>query len=460
MMSLSQAASDMNAQLTGADATFSGISKDTRSLQAGELYFAIRGDNFDGHAFVAEARSAGAVAAVVDHPLDDDIPQLLVDDSILALGRLARAHRQQFKGHLIALTGSNGKTTVKEMCRHVLAEIAGEGRVLATAGNLNNNIGVPLTLMRLQDQHRYAVIEMGANHVGEIEVLTQIALPDVALVNNAGPAHLEGFGSLDNVAKGKAEIYHGLGEQGIAVINIDDKYAPMWLQQCEHLNCLLFSTHKQDADVYCVQSEAGTEIHYQDHIAELNLMVPGEHNLANAMAATSLLLAVGLNFNAVVQALNSFTNISGRLARINLANGALLIDDTYNANPASVRAAIDVLAQQKARTVLVLGDMAELGDDAVGLHAEIGNYARQQGVGSLYATGELARHAAEAFGEHGHYHADKAGIAPRLLENMHIDTVILAKGSRAMRMETVVEELVAGTKNNNNKPGLNQGGES
>ena len=439
-MQLSEVAQMIGARLRGEDASFTHVSKDSRSIESGALYIAIVGENFDGHDFLDEVSAAGAAGAMVSRESDNELPQLVVEDTVQALGHLAAAWRKLSDVKMIGLTGSNGKTTVKEMCRHVLCEVAGEEAVLATQGNYNNDIGMPLTLLRLREQHSYAVIEMGANHVGEIEYLVNISRPDVALLNNAGPAHLEGFGSLDNVARAKAEIYGGLGEDGVAIINLDDKYAPMWQRMCAERNSMSFSTSMSIADVYCEQGDQ-VVVHHAGESAVLELKVPGAHNLANAMAATASLLAIGIGFQSVIAALNTFTNIAGRLKLKQLANGLRVIDDSYNANPASVRAGIDVLSQQEGSKVLVLGDMGELGEDAAALHLEIGRYAADKGVDHLFACGEFAEQMAAGFGEGARRFDDALAAIEPLISEIDETAVVLIKGSRFMKMERIVTAL-------------------
>ncbi len=442
MMRLSEAAVVVNGTLYGEDAVFDGVSKDTRDIRPGDLYVAIRGPRFDGHDFVDKAVAAGAAGALVQQKHDTALAQIEVDDTVKALGRLAAGWRQRFDGVLIGLTGSNGKTTVKEMCRHILQQHVGASRVLATEGNLNNDIGMPLSLLKLHERHRYAVIEMGANHVGEIETLTQIAQPDIAILNNAGPAHLEGFGSLGNVARAKAEIFSGLRAGGTAIINLDDAFAPLWLQQCRADKVLTFSASRQQADVYLQQQASGMQLCWRGESQPLSLAVPGEHNRMNALAATAACLATGLSLQQIAAALNGFENIGGRLRRQTLVNGVTLIDDSYNANPASVKAAIEVLAAQEGYCILVLGDMGELGKDAVALHADIGRYAKQAGIDRLLALGELSRHSAESFGEGGAFFDDRNELAAALLQAAVAGSVVLVKGSRMMRMESLAAVLI------------------
>jgi len=457
-MMMSQIAQALDARLYGNDVLMTGVSKDTRDIRAGDLYVALKGERFDGHQFVVEAENAGAVGALVSESLSSTVPQVQVDDTRIALGQLAAYWRQtwgqqQLAGKLIGITGSNGKTSVKEMCGKILVDFAGALAVLSTKGNLNNDIGLPMTLLELTEQHQFAVIEMGANHVGEIDYLTSIAKPDVAVVTNAGPAHLEGFGSLENIASAKAEIYNGLSENGVAVINLDDAFAPMWKDYCSHCcadkKTVGFSMLNDTADVYAKHIEDNRyQIITANGGAELTLKVPGKHNVMNALAATAVCLSLDIPLASIASSLSSFENIDGRLSVLDSAAGFQVIDDTYNANPLSVSAAIDVLAEMQANTVLVLGDMAELGEDAEKLHAGIGYLAKNSGIKALYATGKLSENAVSAFGENGFHFKNKNELINALKKNLTVGEVVLIKGSRSAAMEEVVERILTHEKNN------------
>lgn len=457
-MMMSQVAEALGTTLHGHDVMMRGVSKDTRDIHAGDLYVALKGERFDGHRFIAEAAAAGAVGALVSEAVSLDVPQVQVADTRLALGQLAAYWRQKFTGRLIGITGSNGKTSVKEMCKKILVDHAGQSAVLSTRGNLNNDIGLPMMLLELREQHRFAVIEMGANHVGEIGYLTSIARPDVALVNNVGPAHLEGFGSLENIARAKAEIYNGLSANGTAIINLDDVFSAFWKAYCAE-NCpakriIGFSMRDAKADVYAQAIEDNRyHIITENAQAELKLKVPGRHNVMNALAATAVTLSLGLPLNSIVASLSDFENIKGRLTVREAETGYRVIDDTYNANPLSVSAAIDVLAGMQGRetdkTVLVLGDMAELGAAAEQLHADIGKKAKQAGIRELYATGKLSVNTVEAFGENGFYFHSKNELIEVLKQKLTGSEVVLVKGSRSAAMEEVVERIL--TQDNNNK---------
>lgn len=453
-MMMSQVAEALGATLHGEDVMMTGVSKDTRDIHGGDLYVALKGERFDGHLFVAEAKLSGAVAALVSDSVSLDVPQVQVEDTRIALGQLAAHWRQiwgqqQAAGKLVGITGSNGKTSVKEMISKVLADHAGAPAVLSTKGNLNNDIGMPMTLLELTEQHEFAVIEMGANHLGEIDYLTDIARPDVALVNNVGPAHLEGFGSLENIAKAKAEIYNGLSDEGIAVLNKDDVFAPFWEDYCADMDTISFSMVDDSADVYASVIEGDLyRVSVNSEQAELALKVPGKHNVMNALASIAVTYSLGLSLQEITSSLSTFENIQGRLTIKQSADGYQVIDDTYNANPLSVTAAIDVLAGIKGDTVLVLGDMAELGDDAEKLHAEIGAEAKLAGINALYATGRLSENTVDAFGENGAYFKNKNELIKTLKKDLTGSETVLIKGSRSAAMEEVVERILTHHKNN------------
>jgi len=453
MMLLSQAARVLHGRLIPGvgGVRFDGISTDTRKLVQGNLYIALRGENFDGAAFIAEAANNGAAAAVVN--LDSykgepsPCPLLLVKDTRIALGQLAAYWREQFDIPLVAITGSNGKTTVKEMLAGILRVAAGSvDAVLATKGNLNNDIGMPLTLLQLGAQHRYAVIEMGMNHPGEIDYLTMIARPQVALINNASGAHLEGMGSVEAVAHAKGEIFSGLQHDGSAIINADDEYAPLW-QTLAGANSLLEFGLNGQADVSGVWQARGmgqrltVQTPSGDFTADLQ--VPGEHNARNALAATAAAIALNLPLESIVEGLEAFGGVAGRLQIKQARNGATVIDDTYNANPASLRAAISVLAQAEGKRLLVLGDMGELGENAAAFHAEMGRVAHQSGIDKLYALGELSRSAVAEFGSDAQHFASMEDLQAALEKQLDANTTVLVKGSRFMKMERVVKYLVS-----------------
>lgn len=446
MMRLSEAAIATQGQVIGQDALFTSVGSDSRALTPGQLFVALRGEHFDGHAYAQQCLDQGAAAAMISTEQANLSAALLVQDTRLALGELAAHWRNKFSIPLAAITGSNGKTTVKEMLASILRAATGDDdSVLATQGNLNNDIGLPLTLLKLRAQHRYAVVEMGMNHAGEISYLTRIGRPTVALVNNATVAHLGGLVTVEAVALAKGEIFEGLAADGIAVINVDDSFAPLWkllaaahpimtfgLEQNSLLGADVSADYRLDAD--------GSEINIKTPLgnAEFHLPVAGVHNVRNALAAVTAALAIGISLAAITQGLAGFAGVKGRLQHKAGLNGARVIDDTYNANPASTKAAIDVLAAQTGKKLLVLGDMGELGADAAQMHADIGSYAKLAGITALYTLGDLSRETATAFGSGAqHYDAPEA-LAAQLMAQMDTNAVVLVKGSRFMRMERVV----------------------
>lgn len=445
MMSLAEAARLLGGELYGADAPLAAVSTDSRQLRPGDLFVALVGPRFDGHDFVAAAGRQGAGAALVSRPVAVALPQIRVADTRLALGRLGAAWRARFGGRVIALTGSNGKTTVKEMLAAILIC---RGRVLATQGNLNNDIGVPLTLLRLTADYACAVIEMGANHAGEIAYLTSLARPDVALVNNAGPAHLEGFGDLDGVARAKGEIYQGLGPQGIAVINRDDPYAGYWTGLVSGREIYDFGLDLPARVTGRVLDAASNRfrLHLGEQQVDIQLPLPGRHNLRNALAAAAAALAAGVDLAAVRQGLEAMTSVAGRLQRLRGIHGCQLINDTYNANPASLAAALAALADTAGPKWLVLGDMAELGPETAALHEQAGRQARAAGFQHLYGLGGFSRYAVEAFGCGGwNFETVEALIAALQEAVVQEQPTVLVKGSRSMRMERVIQALLPET---------------
>jgi UDP-N-acetylmuramoyl-tripeptide--D-alanyl-D-alanine ligase len=441
-MTLSAAAQAVHGELQGADATFTGVSTDTRTIKAGDLFVALVGPNFDGHNFVAQAANAGAVGALVGRALDTPLAQVRVDDTRLALGRLAVAWRARFRIPVVAVTGSNGKTTVKNMIAAILSE---RGPTLATLGNLNNDIGVPLTLLRLRDSDRYAVIEMGMNHAGEIDTLTHLARPTVALVNNAAAAHLAGLGSVEAVARAKGEIFAGLTADGTAIINADDPHAGLWRQLAGARRMLSFGM-EQPADVRasCVLNDNGSTIQLQTPIGGITMRLPllGRHNAMNALAASSAALAAGASLADIQAGLEKLKAVSGRLEVKPGAQGARVLDDSYNANPGSLAAGIEVLRNASGERVLVFGDMGELGDTAAALHRRIGELAKKVGIEHLFAVGPLARTAVEAFGANGRHFDSHEELVQALRPMMHANMTVLVKGSRSMKMERIVAGII------------------
>jgi UDP-N-acetylmuramoyl-tripeptide--D-alanyl-D-alanine ligase len=453
MMALTQAAAMTGGRVEGADVVCTSVSIDTRTLQPGALYVALQGQNFDGHDFVDAAQRQGAAAAMVHRPVTHSLPTLQVDDTRLALGRLAAAWRARHNIPMVAVTGSNGKTTVKEMIAAILAQ---RGEVLATQGNLNNDIGVPLTLLRLRDSHYCAVIEMGANHPGEIAYVAQLARPGIGVVTNAGAAHLEGFGSLEGVARSKGELFQALDADGVAVLNADDRFAPLWAQLIGARTTLRFSV-EQAADVSVVpgteQMEIGDALTTRFTLRTpagdipIRMQLCGRHNVSNACAAMAAALAAGAGVTDIQRGLASLQAVKGRLQLKRVTAGVRVLDDTYNANPTSLRAALQVLAAAPGKKILVLADMGELGAGAEGLHGEIGEEAREAGVAQLFTVGELTRFTSQRFGAGARHFATQdeliAVLRAELGATAQQAVTVLVKGSRRMQMERVVAALVA-----------------
>jgi UDP-N-acetylmuramoyl-tripeptide--D-alanyl-D-alanine ligase len=435
--------------LHGADAAFGTVTVDSRALEPGALFVALRGERCDGHQFVPEAQQKGAAGALVERHASSALPQVVVRDALAGLTAFAAAWRGDFDGTVVGITGSNGKTTVKEMIGSILAC---QGPTLVTCGNLNNHIGVPLTLSRLEASHRYAVIEMGANHQGEIAHLAAIAQPDVGLVINAGPAHLEGFGGIDGVAKGKGEMFEALGIGATAVINADDRFAAFWHGLARAAGRILTFGVRERADftAHDVRSRAADQGFASDFrlvtpIGEraVTLALAGEHNVMNALAAAAAAYGAGAGLDAIVDGLARMRAVAGRLEVKLLPGGVRLIDDSYNANPASVRAGLRALAALDGQHWLVLGEMRELGEESAQLHAEIGEFARRSGVARLFAVGEEARHAVETFGTGATWFAVAEDLTAVLGAALEPGVTVLVKGSRSNRLERVAEALGA-----------------
>jgi len=432
----------LDAELHGDDVQLSGFSIDTRTLQAGDLYIAIRGDRFDGHEYCRAAEEKGACGLLVDTVVDSSLPQLKVDDTRVALGLLGKMWAQQFQVPTVAITGSNGKTTVKEMIAAILSQL---GPVLSTKGNFNNDIGVPLTLLRLREHHQYAVIEIGANHVGEVATLSKLVQPDVALVNNVGEAHLEGFGSIEAVAEAKSEIFQGLIGDGWAVINADDRFADFMRSAASINHVHEFGSSEDVAVQLLAENKLKISTGGKTLSPRFNLL--GRHNRMNAVAATAIAQCMDVQPVAIMSGLATIEPVPGRLNKHSGISGATVIDDTYNANPVSVRAAIDVLSEFGGKRVLVLGDLGELGADEQTMHAELGSYAKTAGIDQLYTVGVLSVHAANAFSGATHYDSFEQVVA-QLQTELDKNVTVLVKGSRGSRMERVVKPLIAVRKKN------------
>jgi UDP-N-acetylmuramoyl-tripeptide--D-alanyl-D-alanine ligase len=448
-LSLSSIARCSEGRLVGNDRAFDAVSIDSRTIAAGSLFVALKGDSFDGHDYVQAAANRGAVGAVVSRPVAVDIPQVVVADSLAALAACARAHRRSFQPAVIAVTGSNGKTTTKEMLGAILGVA---GPCLVTRGNLNNHIGVPLTLFALRAEHRFAVIEMGANHRGEIAHLARIAEPAIGLVTNAGAAHLEGFGSLEGVAEGKGELFAALPTDGVAVINADDQYASRWRELAAGRRMVTFGLDAA-ADFSARTVSVSVDRHAPrlafDLVApvgavRVELALAGIHNLRNALGAAAAAHAAGASLEDVAAGLGNVKPVKGRLELRAAVNGAVIVDDSYNANPGSLKAGLDAFRAFGGARWLVLGDMMELGAASDQLHREIGAYARESGIDRLLAVGGHAKGAAEEFGPGGAWFETVDDLIAEARRTLHADVAVLVKGSRANRLERVTQALVRG----------------
>lgn len=443
MMNLSQAAQILHAQLTGPDTDFSGISTDTRSLKPGQLYIALRGEKFDGHHFLSQAATLGAVAAVVSQDVDVNIPTIRVANTRHALAELARYHRQQFNMPVIAVTGSCGKTTTRALLASIFSQA---GEILASIGSFNNDIGVPITLLQLNSSHQYAIIEMGANHAGEIAFLTHLVRPTVAIITNAAQAHLEGFGDLDGVACAKGEIFQGLSPDGVAIINADDGYADFWRSLAGSRKIITFGiNHAADVSASHIQYDSNGRTNFTLQVGkescQIHLPLIGAHNIYNALAAAAAGRALNLPVAAIQTGLNTAKPEKRRLIEQHTPEGALIIDDSYNANPLSMRAAIELLSRRAGKRILVIGDMRELGEKARQYHQEIGIEAKSAGIEQLFCFGDLTHHAAQAFGKQAYFFADQTQLIQALKPELHQQVTVLVKGSKSMQMDKVVAAL-------------------
>ena len=444
---LSEVAAATAGRLAGTDSSFTGVSIDSRTLQPGELFFALRGERFDGHAFVATAAGRGAAGAVVERASDAPIPQVVVKDAVVALAALARAWRERFGATVIGVGGSNGKTTTKELLASILA---GAGPTLATRGNLNNHLGVPLTLLRLEPGHRFAVIEMGANRPGEIAALAGLVRPTIGLVTNAGDEHLEGFGDLEGVARAEGEMFAALGGTGIAVINADDPFQELWQKMARgarHVRFGIEAVSEVRATGLQGRIESGAfvtvfALDIGDEQARVRLALAGRHNVMNALGAAAAAHAAGVSLPVIVAGLERVSPVNGRLQLKAGPRGCWLIDDSYNANPSSVRAGIDVLCSLPGEHWLVLGEMAELGSHTEASHTGVGDYARRAGVTRLFAIGAAARLTVAAFGARGSWFEDAGRLADAVGAGLDSGVTVLIKGSRVNRLERVVDQLL------------------
>ena len=439
---LSFAADAMNGTLHGGDRNFEGVSTDSRTIREGELFIALSGPNFDGNKFVNQASNKGAAGAIVASLVGEDIAQIEVEDTKLALGQLGAAWRDQHSVTVVAITGSNGKTTLKELVFACLSSVAS---TVATEGNLNNDIGMPLMMSRIDESHEYAVLEMGANHAGEIAYLTELAKPDVVVITNAAAAHLEGFGSIEGVAHAKAEILTAEPRPKVAILNSDDEYYPYWMSLVDGVDLLSFGL-SENADIRADQIETGKgQTHFTMHLLgttiEVTLPLAGVHNVRNACAAAAVATALDVPAETIKAALESVNPVAGRLAPMQGYSGATIYDDSYNANPLSVIVAAEFLASLKGVSWLVLGDMFELGDDASRIHRDVGASIKNAGVDRLFTLGELSANACEAFGDDATPYDSLDPLISDLMAGLNEKVNLLVKGSRGMCMERVVDAL-------------------
>ncbi len=450
-MTLSEIAGAVNGRLSGSDSEISGVSIDTRSLLRGDLYIAISGVQYDGHNFIAQAEGAGAGALLVIKKVNSVLPQVIVADTRIALAELAGAVRDKARIKVCAITGSNGKTTVKEMIAAILAV---NYQVLFTHGNLNNDIGVPLTLLRLNTQHQYAVVEMGANHRGEIAYSCRYARPDVAVINNVGPAHIEGFGGIEGVARAKAEIIQGLPATGVAVLNADDAFYPDWQVLAGQRQMLSFGLQNnadvsaENIDIQFDGTRCNTrfDLRVNEQRMPINLPLAGTHNVLNALAASAVCLALNVDLTQIQQGLQHVKPVKGRLQLLQTAMGAKIIDDTYNANPASLEAALDVLQKCSGELWLALGAFGELGATSAAMHGEMAAAIKKAGVTRVFALGVMAENTVKAFGAGAHFYSQQADLIKAVEQEITADVVLLVKGSRNQKMETVVNALLGKAK--------------
>ncbi|MGB4499055.1 MAG: UDP-N-acetylmuramoyl-tripeptide--D-alanyl-D-alanine ligase [Methylococcaceae bacterium] len=445
-MFLSEIAKNINGTLIGADTKICGVSIDTRTLQIGNLYIAIAGKNFDGHDFFDSAKEAGASAVLTHKKLATDLPQVLVENTHSALGQLASAWREKVSAKIVGVTGSNGKTTTKEMLAAILSV---NDCVLFTQGNLNNDIGVPLTLLKLSPENHFAVIEMGANHVGEIAYTSRLANADVVIITNVGAAHLEGFGDLNGVAKTKGEIIETLNPNGVAVLNRDDAFFDYWQKLADSRKILTFGLH-ENADVRAENINVKIENHQfitrfdlicADEKISINLPLAGNHNVLNALAATAATFSLGISLEQIKQGLESMSPVKGRLQLLRGNLGSTIINDTYNANTASLQAALNVLQKCNGEHWVVLGAFGELGEHAEQLHFEMGETLKNGGVKRLFAVGELTKNTVAAFGENAAHFESQTQLLNTLTPLLTGNETILIKGSRSQRMENVTAAL-------------------
>jgi len=456
-MTLSTLADELSAEQVGGDARFNSVSTDSRVLSPGQLYVALVGENFDGNDFIGQAVDKGAAAAVVSDSADHDLPLLRVKDSTLALGQIGHINRKKSQAKVIALTGSQGKTTVKEMLGQILATC---GNPLVTTGNLNNAIGVPLTLLELNQHHDFAVVEMGANALGEIAYSVALVEPDIGLITNAGSAHLEGFGGYHGIVSGKGEIIDGVKAEGTVVLNKNDKAFDCWRERAATKRVVSFAifddgnetVNRSDiqADYFASQLLIGNrgllsfELRYPTGTKQISLKLLGKHNVANAVAAAAVAMEAGASAENVVEGLQQLVPVQGRMCALPGPNNSQLIDDSYNASPTSVKAAIDVLADFSGTRILVVGDMKELGEATTQAHKEVGEYASEKKINAVWSVGQMSELTSSAAAGVGRHFANQQELIKSCLRAADAETVFLIKGSRSARMDAVVDGLIRG----------------
>ncbi len=444
-MSVAAVAEELEMPLIGEDVMFAGVSIDSRTLKQGEAFLALKGENFDGHDFIAAAENSNASVFIVEQRQATSVPQIVVKNSHDALATIARMNRRASQATVLAMTGSQGKTTVKEMLSSILSE---HGPTMATAANLNNTIGVPLTLLRIKNEHEFAVVEMGADRIGEIAFSANATEPDIAIITCASPAHMEGFGSLEGIVEGKGEILDSLKKNGIAVLNGDDRFVNRWQQRASHCKTVLFGRYQNESVQYRaanIATQAGEGVCFElvapQGSIDIKLQLLGEHNAINAAAAAAAALEAGASLQEVQIGLGKLQPVSGRLAQIPGEAGSVIIDDTYNAGPSSFKAAIDVLSQFPGRKIVVAGDMKELGSESKSAHAQVGQHAQGKSIDELWVTGEFSNFTASAFGTSAIEFETQEQLIAHCVRQVRAGDVFLVKGSRGSRMENIVARL-------------------
>jgi len=446
-MDLKGVAPHLAGELHGRNTGFESVSINSRTLEPGDLFIAIKGNNFDGNDFVEDAAEKGACAAIVSRRADNALPQLLVEDTSRALGTLALLNRQRSRATLIGITGSQGKTTVKEMTGRILEQV---GSTLTTTGNLNNTIGVPLTLLRLNRQHEFGVVEMGANRAGEIAYSVNLVMPMVATITRAAHAHIEGFGSLEGVARAKGEIIDGIVPTGTVVLNLDDAYFKAWQARAEGRRIVTFSTSDSAADYFASDEQRHDDgsqsflLHADGRHKAVRLALLGRHNVMNAVVASALAIEAGAGLDQVKAGLESIRPVKGRLYPVDSPGGGGLIDDSYNASPESFKAAVDVLREIDSHRILLVGDMAELGGSTSAAHEELGRYARECGINELWSVGESSRYSTRTFGENGRHFSSRRDAIEYARKRIGPGVTLLIKGSRSAGLDEIVQELSKG----------------